>query len=127
MFLNLVLFKFRLLCVIPTLKRSPAVWVTQTKHQPEETEPAQGHVARNRFECPSPNRKRPITRLAKSGQMAASTNQRGKAVGGCGSVEEEQGGGPDEEDSKLHLMHQSSALIQTNTWGNSVWLDTCKA
>jgi hypothetical protein len=55
--------------------------------------------------------------------MAASTNKRGKAADGCGSVEEEQqGGGPDEECSKLHLMHQSSALVQTN-----IWLDTCKA
>jgi hypothetical protein len=65
---------------------------------PEESDPADSHV-RNKF--PSPNRKRRSTRLAESGQMAASAKQRGNATGSCGL---------DEEDSNPSPM-TSSALI----------------
>jgi hypothetical protein len=50
---------------------------------PEESEPAQGHVRPN---YPSPNRKGPSACLAKTGQRAASTNQRGNATVSCSSV-----------------------------------------
>jgi hypothetical protein len=74
----------------------------------EETEQAQGLV-RNRFECPSTNRKeRPSACLAESGQTAASTNQRGKATGSCSSTETYCG--LDEEDANLSLV-TSGALI----------------
>jgi hypothetical protein len=64
----------------------------------EETEPERGHV-RNRFACPSPNRKRPRTRLAASEQMSSRTNPRDCAIGSRSSVE--NGAGHDEkEDSK---------------------------
>jgi hypothetical protein len=63
----------------------------------EETEPGQGHT-RNRFACPSPNRKRPRTRLAEREQMAARTNRGdGSAMGSRSSVENDAG--RDEEDS----------------------------
>jgi hypothetical protein len=67
---------------------------------PEEA--AQGHVSRNRFNCPSPNRKRPSACLAETGQMAASKNQRDNATGSCSSVETDCG--LDEEDSKPSLV-----------------------
>jgi hypothetical protein len=38
------------------------------------------------------------------------TNQRGEATGSCSSVKKEDGGGPDEEDSKASLV-TSSALL----------------
>jgi hypothetical protein len=64
----------------------------------EETEPERGHV-RNRFACPSPNKKRPRACLAESEKNAARTNQTGGAIGGSpNSVEND--GGRDEEDSK---------------------------
>jgi hypothetical protein len=65
----------------------------------EETKQARG-PARNRFERPSPNRKRPSECLAESEQVAASrTSQRGKATGCCSSSLEKAAGGRDEEDS----------------------------
>jgi hypothetical protein len=64
----------------------------------EEAEPERGHV-RNRFACPSPNRKRPRTRLAASEQMAARTNPRYGAIGSSPSSVEKDGG-REEEDSK---------------------------
>jgi hypothetical protein len=67
----------------------------------EETEPERGHV-RNRFACPSPNRKRSTTRLAKSEQKAARTNPRGGAIDSCPSSVEKDGG-RDEEDLKSCL------------------------
>jgi hypothetical protein len=75
-----------------------------------ETEQTQGRV-RNRVECSSPNRKRPSACLAESKQMGATgrTNQRGEATGSCSPVEEDGGGG-DEEDSKPCPM-ASIALI----------------
>jgi hypothetical protein len=64
----------------------------------EETEPGQGHT-RNRFACPSPNRKRPRACLAETRQMAAKeTHPRGGAIGSRSSVEND--GGRNEEDSK---------------------------
>jgi hypothetical protein len=76
----------------------------------EEPEQAQGHV-KNRFECPSPNKKRPSCRLAERRQVAARANQRGsKASGSCNSVEDDGGGrNEDEEESKSALL-TSSAL-----------------
>ena len=69
----------------------------------DETKPAEGQV-RDRFECPSPNRKRPIRAcLAGNGRMGAGTNQRGKAIGSCSSVEED-GGGRVEDDSSRALI-----------------------
>jgi hypothetical protein len=64
----------------------------------EETEPEQGHTTRDRFACPSPNRKRQRTCLAKSEQMAArETNPRDGAIGSHSSVENDAV--RDEEDS----------------------------
>jgi hypothetical protein len=52
---------------------------------PEESEPPEGRV---RNKCPSPNRKRPSTCLAETGQMTASTRKRrGKATDSCRLVE----------------------------------------
>jgi hypothetical protein len=59
----------------------------------EEPGPGQGHV-RNRFACPSPNRKRPRT----SPLVDARTNPRDGAIGSRSSVEENDAG-HDEEDS----------------------------
>jgi hypothetical protein len=78
----------------------------------DEPEQAQGHV-RNRFECPSRDRKRPRTCLADSGEIAAKTNQRGKTTSGScsSSCVEDDAGGPDEEDSDPSFMTSSSARI----------------
>jgi hypothetical protein len=59
----------------------------------EETEPGQGHT-RNRFACPSPNRKRPRT----SPLVDARTNPRDADTGSRSSVENDAGR-RDEEDS----------------------------
>jgi hypothetical protein len=78
----------------------------------EETEPERGHV-RNQFACPSPNRKRPRTRLAESERKAGWTNPRGGAIGSPSSMEKDDGDGPDEEeeeDSKPSPVTSSSAL-----------------
>jgi hypothetical protein len=64
----------------------------------EETEPRQGRGVRNRFTCPSPNIQQPTACLAESGQMAASTNPGGVAIGSPTSVEENYSG-RDEEDA----------------------------
>jgi hypothetical protein len=74
----------------------------------EETEPGRGHV-RNRFACPSPNVKRPRTRLARSKQMAARTKPIGGASG-SGSYVEKDEGGRDEEDSTPFLVNTSRDL-----------------
>jgi hypothetical protein len=74
----------------------------------EETEPGRGHV-RNRFACPSPNVKRPRTRLARSKQMAARTKPIGGASGSGSSVEKDDGG-RDEEDSTPFLVNTSGDL-----------------
>jgi hypothetical protein len=58
----------------------------------EETEPGQGHTTRDRFACPSPNRKQPKT----SPFADARTNPRDGAIGSRSSVENEDG--HDEED-----------------------------
>jgi uncharacterized protein YbgA (DUF1722 family) len=63
---------------------------------------AQGHVG-NRFECPSPNRKRTSARLAESGKRGARTNRRGNATGSGSSVMEDGGNG-NEEDPKPTLV-----------------------
>jgi hypothetical protein len=65
----------------------------------EETEPGQGHTTRDRFACPSPNRKRQRTCLVKSEQMAArETNLRDGAIGSHSSSVENDAV-RDEEDS----------------------------
>jgi hypothetical protein len=69
----------------------------------QETKSAQGQV-RNRLECQSPNRKRPRSNcLAKSGQMGARTNQRGKAVGAANFGSMEEDGSCDENDATPSL------------------------
>jgi hypothetical protein len=72
----------------------------------KETDQALGHLVKNRSECPSPNKKRRSTSLVESGEMGASTNQRGKYTA---SSVEENGGGSDEDDSKPPLVVTSSA------------------
>jgi hypothetical protein len=67
-----------------------------------------GHV-RNRFACPSPNVKRPRTRLAESEQMAARTNPRDGASGSGSSVEKDDGG-RDQKDSTPFLETTSRDL-----------------
>jgi hypothetical protein len=73
----------------------------------KETKQAQAHVE-NRSECPSPNRKRPHASLIESLGTGASAKQRGKAAV-CSISVEEDGGGRDEEDSKLSLVTSSAA------------------
>jgi hypothetical protein len=75
----------------------------------KETDHSQGHV-KDRYECPSLNRKRPSTSLVESGGMDARTKQRGKATASSSPVEED-GGGRDEEDSKPSLVTSSAARI----------------
>jgi hypothetical protein len=73
---------------------------------PEESKSQQSHAGNN---CPAPNRKRPSTCLAESGQMAACTNQRGNATGSCwSSVEEDAEGGLVEEDSNPSLVSSAA-------------------
>jgi hypothetical protein len=105
MFLTLVLLLFNSIVQNSDSEASPSN-VGHPQDTLKETQPAQGHV-RNRPDCPSPNRKRPRTCLAESGQMGARTNQRGKAIDSCGSVEED--GGRNEEDSKPSPVTSSSA------------------
>jgi hypothetical protein len=78
----------------------------------EETDPAhEGQVVRNRFECPSPaKRKRPRTYLAESGQIAARKDQRGNAALSRSSAESDDG--RDEEDQKPSLMTSNSAQFR---------------
>jgi hypothetical protein len=77
----------------------------------EETEPAQGHHVRNRFECPSPaNKKRPRTCLAESGQIAARTNERDNATGSCCNAVKKHDG-HDEEDSSPSLVTSNSSTL----------------
>jgi hypothetical protein len=78
----------------------------------KETEPAQPHVTTNRYECPSPDRKRSSTCLAERVGKAASTNQRDKATGSCSSVETDYG--LDERDANPSLATSSSALVGSN-------------
>jgi hypothetical protein len=73
----------------------------------EESEQVQGDV-RNRFECPSRNRKRPRTCLADSGEKANSTNPRGKRTSGNCSCVEDYVGGLEEEDSNTSLVTVSA-------------------
>jgi hypothetical protein len=70
--------------------------------------PGQGHVI-NRLACPSPNVKRPRTRLAESEQMAARTNPRDGGSGSGSSVEKDDGG-HDEEDPTPFLETTSRDL-----------------
>jgi hypothetical protein len=76
------------------------------KEAKEEMKTAQGHVPRNRFGHPSPNRMQPTTCLAESGQMADGTNQRNNATSSCSSVVEDDSG-RDGEDSKPSLVTSS--------------------
>jgi hypothetical protein len=75
-----------------------------SKDSLEETEPGQG----NRFACPSPNVKRPSSRLAECAQITATTNPRGRAIGIRSSVEKDCGS--DEEDLTPFLATSSRAL-----------------
>jgi hypothetical protein len=75
----------------------------------KETDQAQGH-AKNRSECPFPNRKRPSASLVESGGSDAGTNQRGKATADSSSISvEEDGGGCDEDESKPSLVTGGAA------------------
>jgi hypothetical protein len=76
----------------------------------EPEQEAQAHNVRNRFECPSRNRKRPRTCLADGGEMAARTNQNGKTTTGSCSCVEEDVGGLDEEDSNPSLVTSTARI-----------------
>jgi hypothetical protein len=78
----------------------------------EESEQVQQGDVRNRFECPSRNRKCPWTCLADSGEMAART-------GSCSCVEDDAGG-LDEEDSNTSLMVTGRARIGSDPAGQEV-------
>jgi hypothetical protein len=81
-----------------------------TEEAKKDTAPAQGRGTRNRFECSPPNRKRPRTWIAESGQKMTDMTNRRDNVTFSGWHVEEDGVVRGEEDSKPSLVTRISVV-----------------